>query len=214
MEIILPNDNRLRELGEALSTFSPQQLREAMTLRSSRAYELLLQRGEVVKQNQDNRLEIAKLAMTLSRMPSHDRDLLAAAVKSGSLGGTMRLEFTSEGIVKDAARFLRRCGMGCRVLGRSLIADTQPPGEVRMEFANRSVWVSADVRGKLEENLAKIGQLTAGIQLKNAERQIKRFSEQEESEFEALQRQYLDLLKQQDELLREFNEEENIPVKS
>jgi hypothetical protein len=209
MEIVLPSENRLRAMGEALAAFSPQQLKEALVGRAGPAYDLLQQRGAIVRQNHDNRLEIAKLAIALARMPSHDRELVAAAVRSGGFQGTIALAFTNESVVKDAARFLTRCCTGCVANGRSIVADAQPGAEVRMELANRRVWVSGEVKTQLEENIRNIGKLTAGIQLKNAERQIKDFSEQEETEFEALQRRYLDLLKQQDELLREFNEEEN-----
>jgi hypothetical protein len=214
IEIILPNEKRLQELSGALSAFSPEQLKEALLGRSGQAYELLQQRGVIVKQNHENRSEVAKLSMALSRMPSHDRDIAAAIVRSGTLTGTVQLIFTEEPLVRNIARYLRRCGIGCTASGRNLVAEWQAPQEVRMELSNRNVWVSEQVKARLEENLRRISALTAGIQLKNAERQIKRFSEREEDEFVSLQRQYLDLLKEQDELLREFNEEENLPAKS
>jgi hypothetical protein len=134
-------------------------------------------------------------------------------VRSGSLTGTVQLIFTEEPLVGSIARYLRRCGIGCAAAGRTIVAEGQAPQEVRMELASRNVWVSQQVKAQLEDNLRSINALTAGIQLKNAERQIKQFSEQEESEFVSLQRQYLDLLKRQDELLKEFNEEENLPAK-
>jgi hypothetical protein len=212
--IVVPNETQLQKLGSALSAFSPAQVREALVSRAGPAYELLMQRGELVKRNHANRFEIAKLSMTLARMPSHDRDIVTAIVRSGSFEGTLQLTFSGEQLVKDAARYMRRCGIGCSASGRNLAADGRAPrGEVRMELDGGNVWVSEDVKAKLEENLRGINALTAGIQLKNAERQIKQFSEQEETEFVTLQRQYLDLLKQQDELLKEFNEEENVVLK-
>lgn len=214
VDIILPNEKRLQGLGSALSAFSPQQLKEALVNRNGQAYELLQQRGIIVKQNHENRSEVAKLSMAIARMPSHDRDIATAVVRSGTLKTTVQLTFTGEPLVRDIARYLRRCGIGCTASGRNLVSDMQPHDEVRMEMPNRKVWVTESVKAQLEENLRRINALTAGIQLKNAERQIKHFSEQEENEFVTLQRQYLDLLKQQDELLREFNEEENLPVKS
>lgn len=210
VEIVLPNESRLKAMNEALAAFSPRQMKEELVARSGPAYGLLQQRGAIVRQNHENRLEIAKLAIALARMPSHDKDIVAAAVRAGGFEGRMELAFTSESVVRDAARFLTRCGIGCSASGRGISAEAQPNAEVRMELANRGVWVTGDVKAQLEENLRKIGQLTAGIQLKNAERQIKTFNEAEETEFEALQRRYLDLLKQQDDLLREFNEEENL----
>jgi hypothetical protein len=213
IDIILPNEKRLQELSAALSAFSPQQLKEAMLGRSGQAYELLQQRGTIIKQNHENRSEVAKLSIALSRMPSHDRDIAAAVVRSGTLSGTVQLIFTDDTLVGDIARYLRRCGICCTASERNLVAEGQASQEVRMELSNRNVWVSEAVKAQLEENLRRIHSLTAGIQLKNAERQIKQFSEHEEDEFVSLQRQYLDLLKQQDELLKEFNEEEILPVK-
>jgi hypothetical protein len=213
VDMIFPNETRLLELGGALSAFSPQQMKEALLARAGPAYGLLMQRGVLVKQNYENRFEIAKLSLALAHMPSHDRDIMTAIVRSGSFEGTLQLTFTREQLVGDAAKYMRRCGIGCAASGRSLTADPQAArGEVRMDLANRNVWVTEAVKSQLEENLKKIGALNAGIQLKNAERQIKQFSEPEEEEFVALQRQFLDLLKQQDELLREFNEEDNVPA--
>jgi hypothetical protein len=215
VEIILPNEKKLQELGGELSAFSPQQIKEALLAKDGKVYELLQQRGVMVKQNHENRFEIAKLSMALARMPSHDRDIATAIVRSGSLDLSVQLTFTSEALVGDIARYLRRCGIGCTAAGRTLMADGHAPhGEVRMEMPNGKVWVSESVKAQLEENLRRINALTAGIQLKNAERQIKNFSEQEEDDFVSLQRQYLDLLKQQDELLKDFNGEECAPAKS
>jgi len=212
IEIILPNEKKLQSLGAALSAFTPQQVKEALIGKVGKTYELLQQRGAIVKQNHANRSEIAKLSMALARMPSHDRDIAAAIIRSGSIGMTVQLTFTSEALVREVVRYMRRCGIECAASGRNLVADGQAPhGEVRMELASRNVWVTEAVKAQLEENLRRIGALTAGIQLKNAERQIKEFSDKEEEEFVALQRQYLDLLKQQDELLKDFNEEENTP---
>lgn len=214
VEIVLPNENVLNATSGALATFSPQQVKEALVARAGPAYELLRQRGAIVRRNHENRLEIAKLAIALARMPSHDRDIVSAAVRAGGFQGSVELAFTNESVVKDAARFLTRCGIGCTASGRGIAADAQPGAEVRMELANRGVWVTGEVKTQLEENLRAISQLTAGIQLKNAERQIKTFNEAEETEFEALQRRYLDLLKRQDDLLREFNEEETVQLKA
>jgi uncharacterized membrane protein YgaE (UPF0421/DUF939 family) len=113
------------------------------------------------------------------------------------------------------ARFLRRCGIVCRAEGKDIRPAEEPDElEIRMEISNRLVWVSEAAKWQLEENLKRINDLNSHIQLKNAERQIKRFSDAEEEQFADLQRRYLELLKQQDELLREFNEEERLAVKA
>ena len=47
-------------------------------------------------------------------------------------------------------------------------------------------------------------QVSMKVQLRNAERQVLTFDEAQEKDFEALQHEYLNLLKEQDELLRDF----------
>jgi hypothetical protein len=56
-------------------------------------------------------------------------------------------------------------------------------------------------------------QVNVKIQLKNAERQIRQFGEAEEKEFDELQKKYLELIKQKDEILKNYEEESNLSVK-
>lgn len=209
VELVIPFQSRLDDLGAAMAAFPPDAIREGLKVRDGLAYQTLKDRGVLVKRNFENRLEIAKLSLLVSRMGADERSVLGAAVRSGAIAEPLKAETLDEPSAAMAARFLRRCGIGCAAEGRSIVPSEEPGGaEVRIKVANRSVWVAESSREKLEGNLKEMEDLNAHIQLKNAERQIKEFSEEEEEHFASLQRQYLGLLKQQDEILGEFDREE------
>jgi len=79
---------------------------------------------------------------------------------------------------------------------------------------SRNVWVSREIKEKLDSNMKRIEEINPEIQLRNAQRHIKVFNEEEEKLFASLQEEYLKLLKEQDELLSDFNEEEKLSVKA
>lgn len=213
IEIVYPNQAKLDELAKVLEGFSPAEIKESIKARSGRPYEVLQERGTMVKSNQENRFEIAKVWLLAVRMKPEERKLLLGIMASGDITSAMQMESIDEAAVKKLARFMQRCGIECTASGKSLTpANEAPEKEVRMEISNRNVWVSETVVPQLKDNLMKIQSLNSRIQLKNAERQIKSFNEEEEQDFASLQRQYLDLLKEQDELLRESKDEENIAV--
>ncbi len=47
-------------------------------------------------------------------------------------------------------------------------------------------------------------EMSKKIQLWNAQRQIKKFTEKEEQDFELLQKEYLEILKEKDSILEKF----------
>jgi len=217
VELAVPNDKQLGEYGKELEGFAPEQLKEAMKTRSGEAYEALSKRGEIVKRNQDNRLEIAKLSIALSRLLPKERDPLMNAIRLGTLENKVELKSPDDQHRKAITRFMRRCGIACRLSGNLIIPAEEEEDlerEVKLTVSNRTVWVSEGVKAQLEENMQKISNINPRIQLKNAERQVKLFSDAEERDFASLQRQYLELIKERDELLRPFMEEENLSVKT
>jgi len=215
VEIVLPDQKRFEELGKDLAGFSPQDIREGLKIRDGQAYQALKDRGMIVKKHQENRFEIAKMCILMSTMENDQRKALSVAVKEGALAGNVSIGSLDEMDRKKLARFLRRCGISCAVSKEELApALEDEEKEVRIEVSNRNVWISESSKALLEENLRRINTVNARIQLKNAERQIKVFDTEEENLFASLQREYLDLLKEQDELLKEYNGEEKRPLKN
>ncbi len=213
--LAVPNQEKLDSLGAKLASVPPSALREALKVKDGSPYEVLRERGLIVKRNHENRLEIAKLSIMIAKAAAPEKAALLTAVRSGAVNETIGIQSLDEKDVGKIARFLRRCGLRCKASGKEIApSEDAKEEEVRLDISNRSVWVSEGSRGLVEENLRRMHAVNAAIQLRNAERQIKSFSEDEESGFATLQKEYLELLKQQDELLKEFNEEERLAVKA
>ena len=208
LAIIVPHSERLDSLQKELESFGPAEIREALKIRDGKVYHVLSERGKIVKRNFENRYEIAKLSLMVSKLGKEEREAFSAAIGKGAIEGALEVKSIDAGMARTLVRLLVRCSIPACMSGHSIEGRDADIGEVRMEVSNRSIWIEKSLRPKLEENLKKMVQVNSLIQLRNAERQIKVFDSREEDEFSALQRQYLELLKEQDELLREYNEEE------
>lgn len=213
VELITPRQNKLDEMNQRLSAFSPQELKEGLEKKSGEAYEALNEKGIVVKENYKNRVEIAKLCVIAAKLNPGEKELVSNTIKSGILSDRINVSSLEGNDRKKLARVLRRCGINCISHEDELIPEEEiEEKEVRVELPNRSVWIIESMKGRLDENLEKIEEMNRKIQLLNAERYVKEFSEEEEKNFEELQAEYLGLLKEQDEMLKEFNEEEKITI--
>lgn len=211
VEVFYPSQERLDELGEKLKGFEPRMLREAMGSRSGPAYETLNERGQLIKRNFENRLEIAKLSLIVARMGAKEKKEAGDAIGKG-LPCRLRIDTIGDADKKRLVRFMRRCGIDCAVSG--LFKEGEAPAdEVIVELPKRKVWVSPDVQEKLESNLERMKAISPRIQLKNAQRHVKEFSAEEEEDFANLQQEYLDLLKEQDELVKGYDEESKLYIK-
>jgi hypothetical protein len=202
VDLVIPQAKKVDDLSRRLEDFSSDQITEALKSRSGEAYEILRERGAIAKKNHENRLEIGKLSLLLARAPNEVKEKIKEAVLTGAANGSLPLDSLDEGARRKLIRFMRRCGI------ETDVPPEPEEKEVRIELRSRSVWVNESEKEKLEGNMRRMEEITPSIHLKNAQRHVKVFSEDEEQEFASLQREYLDLLKEQDELLREFNEEE------
>jgi hypothetical protein len=206
--VIIPNQRKLDDLGRVLSGYNPGEIKEALRSKSGPAYDAFNQRGMIVKSNYDNRYEIAKLNMELADLGDEDRARLSDVIKLGAIFGPIPLPSAKEKSRERISRFMRRCGIPCDLAGDDIVPGSGAMKEVRMMVLNRVVWVDEGVKKKLEDNLSKTQQVSMKVQLKNAERQVLCFDEEQEKGFADLQQEYLDLLKEQDELLKDFDSEE------
>lgn len=70
------------------------------------------------------------------------------------------------------------------------------------------VWLEKDKAEKMNTVLSQLKEIEPQLQWKNAERQIKRFTEEEESEFAEIQKKYLDLINMRDAIINEYKKRE------
>jgi len=142
---------------------------------------------------------------------------LTGAIEKGELNEAIEVKGCDSGLTEKIMLMLNRVGISASHSesedGKLITGSPSDMKEIPFVISNRKVWVAAEAADKLNQNLDKLGQIHPRLQWKNAQRQIKELSDDEEDEFKNLQRKYLDLLKEQDEILKEFNEEENLTVK-
>jgi DNA-binding response OmpR family regulator len=215
VELVYPHQRKLDALAKVLSGFSREEIKQAIKVREGKPYEILQERGQIIKFNYENRFEIAKLCLMAAKMKNEDKKALLDAIAAGCLAKPLKIESLDEDGKKRLARIMKRCGLGLAEFEKEFM-PTQADGdekEVKVEVANRTVWVNPKALTQIEENSKRINEVNSKIQLKNAERQIRIFGDEEEGQFSTLQRDYLGLLKQRDELLKNYWEEEKISVK-
>ena len=209
--IAMPNEKEISRLNDSLSSSSAQDMLEAMKKKAGDIYAIMVARGAFMKRNFENRENIAKLALVSALLQKDVKSAIADAVRAGSLDSPIPLLTVQEKTGKNIAALLGRLGMPAECTGGTLVKAANGQ-EHAMQLHNRTVWVRLDLHERLNANLEKMKEISPRIQLKNAVRQIKTFDEAEEKEFAAIQGEYLQLLKEQDELLKDFFEEEKIEI--
>ncbi len=201
ISIVVPNETRIRELTEKISEENHDSFVTAIKEKSGPLYEIIAERGVLLKKNFELRAEIGKLNIFIHKSDASTKKSLREAVASGGFDGTIISKFKDEKAKTKVCRILRRLGISDDKESKSL------GDEVEINLGGNRVWVSNIVVEDLKKNFESLQGLNVKIQLKNAERQIRSFNEEEEKEFVKIQSEYLTLLKNQDALLKDYHEE-------
>jgi len=209
----LIEQEKISDINSKLSNFSASDQVSALTSREGEVYELLKERGMLLKKNYENRENLAKLILLVSNIVDLDlRYKLVEAIEKGSIKEGISLSSYENS--KKLIRFFNRVGIPASLSeDKTLCSSPSTLKEIPFVISNKKVWVAAEAADRLSQNLSNLEKISPQLQWKNAQRQIKELTEEEEKEFMDLQRKYLDLLKEQDEILKDFNEEEKLTVK-
>ncbi|MBS3068198.1 hypothetical protein J4450_05820 [Candidatus Micrarchaeota archaeon] len=217
MRIAFPHEKQISAFTTELKKFMDSEIFDALKSKKGEIYELLSARGVLLKQNFDNRLNIAKINILLSKLPVVVRTKLLDTLREGKLLQDISIDTDEKARVLMIRLFLR---LGVPVFLDEGTLSAEPPidkqfdVEVPVALGNKHVWVSERIANNLVELNNKIKLISTRIQLRNAEKQVKIFNETEEKEFADLQSEYLSLLKNQDAMLVDFyNEERELVVK-
>lgn len=209
IELAYPFGKRIEEFNKSISGITPGEIRDAMRSRDGPVYGLLAERGIIIKKNFENRENIAKATMIISRLDEQRRRRIFDAIRCGALAENVSVADLDEKSRARLARLIRRMGIRAGVADGFISGEAVPAeDEVQVQVLDKKVWVTVEVSGLLSKNLEDMDCLNRKIQLRNAQRQVMSFNDDEEKDFATLQSEYLRLLKEQDELLREFKEEE------
>jgi len=203
--IISPNESKISVLNEKIYSYPHSDIASALRSKSGPLYSLLLERGELIKQNFEARDEIGKINVIAYKLGDSSRDAILAALKEGKLAEGKKLEIGDDGKKRAVARIFKRLGIIHaleEVAGGVPNAAENGMEETEVNIENKKVWVPSGVLAGFNANTESIRKLHTTIQLKNAERQIRKFDEAEEKDFEKTQHDFLALLKQRDEFLK------------
>lgn len=210
VRIIQPDRARISEFDNQLSEFSKDEILDSMMSRKGDAYTLLLERGDIIKRNFENRHNIAKISLLVAGLDKDKREKLCGSIDDAGFEGSVELSGLAKGKAANLATLLARISI--KAGGSEESALRSHKEEKIVHIGGERVWVTTEVSEKLSKNLSMMQELNKKIQLKNAQRQITVFSDDEEKEFESLQQEYLKLLKEQDDLTRDFREEDNMEL--
>lgn len=209
IEIVYPKQGKIDDIDKQLKEIPADKIKESISSKSGEAYKLLSERASITATNHDNRFEIAKLSIILSQMAEGERDAVRDAVRAGEIVSSLKAGSVDESSRKNLARFMTRCGIACSASEDEIAQQEPEEKEVSMTIENKKVWVNKETSEQLESNLKRMEILGSHLQVSNAKRQIMDFSDEEEKKYASIQAEYLELLKKQDELLKEFNAELN-----
>lgn len=199
-DLVLPDQNKLDELNKELSSLGKEELYELMESKQGEEYNLLKERGELLKQVFENREEIAGLNIMINDLSSKEKKQFLSILRD-------RSKFSEESFLKlkDEKKRKKLMKLFSR-LGFSVSGDYIDSEEKKIYVCSKPIWVPVTMLKKIEDLNKNLTELSKKIQLLNAQKQIKVFSENEEKEFESVQTKYLSLLKEQDSILHDFGE--------
>ncbi len=217
ISMVMPSEEQIERLNEKLKRVADTDILDALQTKNGGIYQLLTERGKVIKNNFEKRTDIAKMLLLLSGFPEEIRPTLYEVLKKGKIDSN--IPYTeNESKKKLLMKLFWRIGIEAYVNDQGFTnqkTEEKREQEVLVQLQNnKHVWVTKPKQTVLCEVEEKLKAISTKIQLKNAERQIKVFDEDEEREFSQIQNEYLRLLKNRDEVLDEFYSEERIVDKS
>lgn len=179
---------------EKISEHSPEEKAKAIDEKSGELFDLIKTRLQILRENYDHRNELAKALTVISSLDSVE----------------MRTEFLNS--IKAKKQMVIKHAEGekvKRILTIFSRLGLHGPCEDKKFIIQRDVvWLNGETAVKMDEILSGLKALEPQLQWKNAQRQIKNFSEEEENEFSDIQRKYLDLLNARDNLVESYKKEE------
>ncbi len=206
-------DDIIKQLSQDIYNYKIEELQFAMVNKSGKAYELLYKFNSLLRQNAENRADLAKLFILINMLSDEEVDKCINVIYSMDFQEPLSLNCNEE-MKNSIVKFLKRIGFSvCLNNGEIRPTKNRSTDEVKVVIAHKKVWIPEVVADKVKMTVDKINALSVQLQIISAERQNKKFSDSEEQNFVKLQREYLNLLKEQDRLLKDFSEEDSLVYK-
>ncbi|MBI5222964.1 hypothetical protein HY990_00935 [Candidatus Micrarchaeota archaeon] len=244
-ELYFPSGVHIEAFSKELASYSKEDLKSALSLKSGPIYDLFRKRGELVKRNFENRYEVAKLNLFIHKLSSPTKAAIFEAIAFGKIEKELILEtsvppISSPEIVLDISpaipvdapevqslplsaassssvlapnysllsRLLSRCGIFCTFDGLSLRPSSSSCSEVSFVHNTRLVWLPIERKQVFDDIQKKITAQMPTLHLKNAQKQIEKFTDVQEKEFEDIQANYLRLINEKEAIVESYLSED------
>lgn len=205
IEAYMPFQARIEELGAEIGKQKEEDVDAALRAKGGDLYKILGERGKLLKANVEARNEIGKIVLIGMTVAPEARAKLAEAVKAGKAPEMEAAIFGPNADKLVAA--LNRAGLCCRIAEGKIVPSGEKWGEEKVTLNNGHVWIPKQSLDKYMENEVEMEKVGVRLQIKNAEKQVKNFSEEETKEFEGLQSRYLGLMKVRKEITAAYEQE-------
>lgn len=178
---------------EDILSAPPAEKANAIENKSGPIFDAIKKRLSILKYNAEMKNEIASVFSVLATLDEDVKQEVIKAMRSRTpLART--LDENNEKL-KHLARLLSRLGLYSSVQKKYVVSRD-------------IIWLEGEEAKKMDGVLAELAKLEPELQWKNAQRQIKAFSEEEEKEFAEIQKKYLVLLNLRDQLIQDYKKRE------
>lgn len=210
MITVVPKRKEITEFTEKINKYARGELDLAVKNKAGEAYELMKRRAVLVKDNYERREDIARMTIFLNTVPRKEGDCLQALIEEGA-GADVDVSFLPREKQQEMVNLAARLGRQCCVYAGSFsidkkkadMAELKAPGEVRKTvLGGRQIWVPEAKLPEFEANEKNLAGLLAKIQAKGAEKQARKFSEEESAYFDKIQSDYLSALSKRAEFAK------------
>ncbi len=176
-----------------ISTHDDEDVAAAMRAKDGELYQMLKEKGAILKKNMEARNEIGKLILMAQTIYPALRAKIVEAVKEGKAPEMDAAELA--GKAERIVASLNRTGIVCRLKEGKIAPSEEPWNEAKVLLNNTHIWIPRENFDKFMQNEAEMELVGIKLQVKNAEKQVKTFDENETKVFQDLQTKYIDLLK-------------------
>jgi len=197
---IMPSRSDILRLTEEINHSTREGLDEAIKTKRGYTYELLRQRATLTKSNFERREDIARLTVLANTLPRNSAEGLRALVENNSQDEVDVSSFAPDR-QQDLVNLLGRISQAAFVYEGKLSLDKKKvdglaflswSGEVkRLLQSGHEVWIPAHCQKDWDENEKILKEISNRIIAKTHEKQVRVFSDDEQAEFDKLQRGYL-----------------------
>ncbi len=196
---LIPEIKELSKLNNEIDSLPPFEIINALKERQGIIWEKIMKRRELWERVMFMLDEIAHFIALVKNFEDEDLEIVERILQNGRVNEPIETEHADE-----IAKAIRMLGIPSKVENGTL-KEGEEEKKVLVIHNGKKYWMNETKAKEFGDLVRELESIGLKIQVKNAERQVKRLSEGEEKEFEDLQSKYLELLKKRDAILKEID---------